>query len=42
VRYEARRLTVTGRGRLLIRSVCMCFDRYLRQKNRQQHYSRII
>lgn len=40
--YERRRLTATGRGRLLIRSVCMCFDRYLRQKSRQQHYSRII
>lgn len=40
--YERRRITATGRGRLLIRSVCMCFDRYLRQKSRQQHYSRII
>ncbi len=39
---ERRRITATGRGRLLIRSVCMCFDRYLRQKSRQPHYSRII
>ncbi len=31
-----RSLQVTGVGRLLIRNICMCFDRYLRQRVRQQ------
>lgn len=35
-------LQVTGVGRLLIRNICMCFDRYLRQKARQQQFSRVI
>lgn len=35
-------LEVTGIGRLLIRNICMCFDRYLRQKARQQQFSRVI
>nr|WP_278426853.1 oxygen-independent coproporphyrinogen III oxidase [Pantoea dispersa] len=37
-----RRLQVTGIGRLLIRNICMCFDRYLRQKARMQQFSRVI
>ncbi|KAF6654740.1 oxygen-independent coproporphyrinogen III oxidase [Enterobacteriaceae bacterium EKM102V] len=35
-------LEVTGIGRLLVRNICMCFDRYLRQKVRQQQFSRVI
>ena len=35
-------LRVTARGRLLIRNICMCFDRYLRTTVRQQHFSRVI
>ncbi|WP_313687507.1 oxygen-independent coproporphyrinogen III oxidase [Pantoea sp.] len=35
-------LRVTGIGRLLIRNICMCFDVYLRQKARQQQFSRVI
>jgi len=35
-------LEVTGIGRLLVRNICMCFDRYLRQKARQQQFSRVI
>ena len=35
-------LQVTGVGRLLIRNICMCFDRYLRQRARQQQFSRVI
>ncbi|WP_025901593.1 oxygen-independent coproporphyrinogen III oxidase [Tatumella sp. UCD-D_suzukii] len=35
-------LRVTARGRLLIRNICMCFDRYLRNTVRQQHFSRVI
>jgi oxygen-independent coproporphyrinogen-3 oxidase len=38
----AKGLEVTGIGRLLIRNICMCFDRYLRQKVRQQQFSRVI
>jgi oxygen-independent coproporphyrinogen-3 oxidase len=30
------------RGRLLIRNICMCFDKYLRAKARQQQFSRVI
>ncbi|WP_353613664.1 oxygen-independent coproporphyrinogen III oxidase [Mangrovibacter phragmitis] len=33
---------VTAKGRLLIRNICMCFDSYLRQKARQQQFSRVI
>jgi oxygen-independent coproporphyrinogen-3 oxidase len=29
VRIEPRRITVTSRGRLLLRNIAMCFDRYL-------------
>ncbi|ORM68212.1 oxygen-independent coproporphyrinogen III oxidase [Pantoea rwandensis] len=39
---RGRSLQVTGVGRLLIRNICMCFDRYLRQKVRQQQFSRVI
>jgi oxygen-independent coproporphyrinogen-3 oxidase len=35
-------ITVTVRGRLLIRYICMCFDRYLRRQASQQHYSKVI
>jgi oxygen-independent coproporphyrinogen-3 oxidase len=33
---------VTLRGRLLIRNICMCFDKYLRNRARQQQFSRVI
>ena len=39
---EGNYLQVTARGRLLIRNICMCFDRYLRKTARQQHFSRVI
>ncbi|WP_300000673.1 oxygen-independent coproporphyrinogen III oxidase [uncultured Cedecea sp.] len=35
-------IQVTGKGRLLIRNICMCFDIYLRQKARLQQFSRVI
>ncbi len=35
-------IRVTARGRLLIRNICMCFDKYLRDKARQQQFSRVI
>jgi oxygen-independent coproporphyrinogen-3 oxidase len=35
-------ITVSLRGRLLIRNICMCFDKYLRDRARQQQFSRVI
>ncbi|OGA25156.1 MAG: oxygen-independent coproporphyrinogen III oxidase [Betaproteobacteria bacterium RIFCSPLOWO2_02_FULL_67_26] len=35
-------LVVTPRGRLLIRSICMVFDRYLRHDQEVRRYSRVI
>ena len=42
VEVEGQNLRVTATGRLLIRNICMCFDVYLRQKARQQQFSRVI
>jgi oxygen-independent coproporphyrinogen-3 oxidase len=36
------RLQVTPRGRLLVRTVAMIFDRYLRESQQKQRYSRVI
>ncbi|PWC15275.1 oxygen-independent coproporphyrinogen III oxidase [Brenneria corticis] len=35
-------ITVTAKGRLLIRNICMCFDAYLRSKIRERQFSRVI
>jgi oxygen-independent coproporphyrinogen-3 oxidase len=35
-------ITVTPRGRLLVRAICMSFDRYLRERERRASYSRVI
>jgi len=35
-------IVVAPQGRMLIRNICMCFDFYLRQRNRQRQFSRII
>jgi oxygen-independent coproporphyrinogen-3 oxidase len=35
-------ITVTPRGRLLVRAVCMVFDRYLRAERTRAHYSKVI
>lgn len=35
-------LTVTARGRPLIRSICMVFDKYLRHDRQVRRYSRVI
>ena len=40
LQINAHALTVTPRGRLLIRHICMTFDAYLAQKT--VHYSRVI
>jgi oxygen-independent coproporphyrinogen-3 oxidase len=35
-------IVVTPRGRLLVRSICMVFDRYLREKRAGATYSRVV
>lgn len=35
-------IIVTPRGRLLVRSVCMVFDRYLRERQERASYSKVI
>ena len=42
VEVDDSEIRVTLRGRLLIRNICMCFDKYLRAKARQQQFSRVI
>ncbi|WP_281630777.1 oxygen-independent coproporphyrinogen III oxidase [Vibrio sp. St2] len=42
VEVDNKEIRVTLRGRLLIRNICMCFDKYLRAKARQQQFSRVI
>lgn len=42
IEITGRGIFVTGKGRLLIRNICMCFDTYLRQKARLQQFSRVI
>ena len=42
VEVDEKEIRVTLRGRLLIRNICMCFDKYLRAKARQQQFSRVI
>jgi len=35
-------IVVTPRGRLLVRILCMVFDKYLRQASRRASYSKVI
>jgi oxygen-independent coproporphyrinogen-3 oxidase len=42
VRMTNAGLEVSSTGQLLIRNICMCFDVYLRNKARQQQFSRVI
>ncbi|WP_428771941.1 oxygen-independent coproporphyrinogen III oxidase [Vibrio sp.] len=42
VTVDDENIEVTPRGRLLIRNICMCFDKYLRDRARQQQFSRVI
>ena len=35
-------IVVTPRGRLLVRSICMVFDRYLREREARASYSKVI
>ncbi|MCJ2378859.1 oxygen-independent coproporphyrinogen III oxidase [Vibrio sp. ZSDZ34] len=42
VENDDNTIYVNLRGRLLIRNICMCFDKYLRNRARQQQFSRVI
>lgn len=42
VRVDEQGIRVSTTGRLLIRNICMCFDSYLRERARQQQFSRVI
>lgn len=42
IEIESDSLTVTPKGRLLIRNICICFDVYFRNIARQQQFSRVI
>ena len=42
VELERDWIHVTPRGRLLVRAICMVFDRYLREREQRAHYSRVI
>lgn len=35
-------ITVTPRGKLVVRAIAMCFDKYLRQDSRARQFSRIV
>ncbi|MGF1701024.1 oxygen-independent coproporphyrinogen III oxidase [Photobacterium makurazakiensis] len=42
VTIDESSIYVELKGRLLIRNICMCFDKYLRDRARQQQFSRVI
>ena len=42
IERDASWIAVTPRGRLLIRSMCMVFDRYLRADSDERRYSKVI
>jgi oxygen-independent coproporphyrinogen-3 oxidase len=42
VELDPDRIVVTPRGRLLVRVVCMVFDRYLQERRSRARYSRVI
>ncbi len=42
VTLEDDRINVTPAGRMLVRNVCMVFDKYLRRGQERQRYSRVI
>jgi len=39
---SAQRIGVTPKGRMLIRNICMVFDKYLRTRTERAHYSKVI
>jgi oxygen-independent coproporphyrinogen III oxidase len=42
VELQPEWIVVTPRGRLMVRTVCMVFDKYLRARSRGAAYSKVI
>ena len=42
VELDESEIRVTPKGRLLVRNICMVFDRYLRQDRERRRYSKVI
>ncbi len=42
VEVDPEWIVVTPKGRLLVRVICMAFDRYLRQRQARAAYSKVI
>ena len=42
VKLRGGEITVTPAGRLLVRRVCMVFDRYLRERRERATYSKLV
>lgn len=42
VEFDEDWINITAKGRFLIRSICMVFDKYLRHEQETQRYSRVI
>jgi oxygen-independent coproporphyrinogen-3 oxidase len=42
VKVDDEFITVTPAGRLLVRAICMVFDRYLREAKQHAQYSRVM
>ena len=42
IEYDKRRIEVTPSGRLLVRNICMVFDRYLQNSPVTANYSKVI
>jgi oxygen-independent coproporphyrinogen-3 oxidase len=42
VEIEPEWIVVTPKGRLLVRALCMVFDRYLRERQARAGYSKVI
>jgi oxygen-independent coproporphyrinogen-3 oxidase len=42
VEIQPEWIVVTPRGRLLVRVLCMAFDRYLRERRERARYSKVI
>ncbi|HEY9397882.1 MAG TPA: hypothetical protein VIQ28_09690 [Burkholderiales bacterium] len=42
VEIDEEWITVTPRGRMFVRAICMVFDRYLRQSEMRARYSKVL
>ncbi|MBX9902816.1 MAG: oxygen-independent coproporphyrinogen III oxidase [Burkholderiales bacterium] len=42
VQLDAEWITVTARGRMLVRNICMVFDKYLQRERESTRFSRVI